>query len=251
MLAQPRVIEILENDFIPVAIYNNAGGYDKKILNHFNEPSWNYQVMRFLDADLKDIIPRKDKVWDVQGTLKRMAKALEVSGKSSSQGSAKKAESSSQTGPNKVAVFAMYCFWTGEAKLGSLDGVYETEAGFYDGREVVVVKYNDKQIDLLTLVGEAEKFDCASAVYLPDAADQKLVKDKTRLRTVRKFDFNAGYRRAPESDQKRQLSSAKSMLKKLDLTPQQWTKLNSRRVSGDSVQELLTPSQYSALKGAR
>ena len=250
MLAQPRVIEILENDFIPVAIYNNAGGYDKKILNHFNEPSWNYQVMRFLDADLKDIIPRKDKVWDVRGTLNRMAKALEVS-KKSSQGSAKKSESSSQAASNKVAAFAMYCFWTGEAKLGSLDGVSETEAGFYDGHEVVVVKYNDQEIDLLTLVDEAEKFDCASAVYLPDAADRKLVKDKTRLRTVKNFDFSSGYRRAPESDQKRQLSSAKSMLKKLDLTPQQWTKLNSRGVSGASVRELLTPSQYSALKGAR
>ena len=251
MLAQPRVVKILENDFIPVAIYNNAGGYDKKVLNHFGEPSWNYQVMRFLDADLKDIIPRKDKVWDVRGTLNRLEKALEVSKKNSPQGSTKKTESSSQTVANKVAVFAMYCFWTGEAKLGSLDGVSETEAGFYDGREVVVVKYNDQEIDLLTLVGEAEKFDCASAVYLPDAADRKLVKDKTRLRTVRNFDFSSGYRRAPESDQKRQLSSAKSMLRKLDLTPQQWTKLNSRGVSGDSVRELLTPSQYSALKGAR
>ena len=229
MLAQPRVVEILENDFIPVAIYNNTGGYDKKVLNHFGEPSWNYQVMRFLDADLKDIIPRKDKVWDVRGTLSRLEKALEVS-KKSSQGSAKKVESSSQGAANKVAVFAMYCFWTGEAKLGSLDGVSETEAGFYDGHEVVVVKYNDQAIDLLTLVGEAEKFDCASAVYLPDEADRKLVKDKTRLRTVRNFDFSSGYRRPPESDQKRQLSSAKTMLKKLDLTPKQWTKLNSRGV---------------------
>ncbi len=250
MLAQPRVVEILENDFIPVAIYNNAGGYDKKILNQFNEPSWNYQVMRFLDADLKDIIPRKDKVWDVRGTLSRMAKALEVR-KKSSEGSAKKSGPASQTVANKVAVFAMYCFWTGEAKLGSLDGVSETEAGFYDGREVVVVKYNDQEIDLLTLVAEAEKFDCASAVYLPDADDRKLVKDKTRLRTVRNFDFSSGYRRAPESDQKRQLSRAKSMLRKLDLTPAQWTKLNSRGVSGASVKEILTPSQYSALKEAR
>jgi len=88
-------------------------------------------------------------------------------------------------------------------------------------------------------------------VYLPDAADRKMVKDKTRLRTVKNFDFSSGYRRAPESDQKRQLSSAKSMLRKLDLTPMQWTKLNSRGVSGDSIKKLLSPSQYSALKGAR
>jgi len=214
VLAQPRVVEILESDFIPVAIYNNSGGYDRKILNQFNEPSWNYQVMRFLDSDLNDLIPRKDKVWDVRA-------------------------------------FAMFCFWTGEAKLGSLDGVYETEAGFYDGHEVVLVKYNEQEIDLLTLVNEAEKFDCASAVYLPDAADRKLVKDKTRLRTVKNFDFSSGYRRAPESDQKRQLSSAKSMLKKLDLTPTQWTKLNSRGVSGASVRKLLSDSQYEALRTSR
>ncbi len=250
MLAQPRVVEILERDFIPVAIYNNAGGYDQKILKQFNEQSWNYQVMRFLDADLKDLIPRKDKVWDVRGTLGRMAKALEVS-KSSSQGSAKEGQSSDRAASNKIAAFAMYCFWTGEAKLGSLEGVVETEAGFYDGREVVVVKYDDREIDLLTLVAEAEKFECASAVYLPDLADRKLVKDKTRLRTVKNFDFSTGYRRAPESDQKRQLSRAKSMLQKLDLTPEQWTKLNSRGVSGDSIQGILTPSQYSALKESR
>ena len=250
MLAQPRVVEVLENDFIPVAIYNNAGGYDKRILNQFKEPSWNYQVMRFLDADLKDIIPRKDKVWDVRGTLNRMARALEVNRKSS-QGSAKKIGGSASGVANKTAVFAMYCFWTGEAKLGSLVGVSETEAGFYDGREVVVVKYNDQEIDLLTLVGEAEKFECASAVYLSDAADRKLVKDKTRLRTVRNFDLSTGYRRAPESDQKRQLSKVKPLLNKLDLTPRQWTKLNSRRISGDSVEDLLTPSQYSALRATR
>ncbi len=250
MLAQPRVVEILENNFIPVAIYNNAGGYDQKILKQFNEPSWNYQVMRCLDADLKDLIPRKDKVWDVKGTLSRMAKALAAS-KASTKGSAELDADADQASSIKIAVFAMNCFWTGEAKLGSLDGVTETEAGFFDGREVVVVKYNDQEINLASLVGEAEKFDCASAVYLPDAADREWVKSKTRLRTVGDFDFKSGYRRAPESDQKRQLSSYKSMLQDLGLTPEQWTKLNSRGVSGTSVKKILTPSQYSNLKGKR
>ncbi len=36
----------------------------------------------------------------------------------------------------KQAVFAMYCFWTGEMKLGKIDVVITTEAGFMAGREV-------------------------------------------------------------------------------------------------------------------
>ena len=45
------------------------------------EPSWNYQVVRFLDANGKDLIPRKDKVRDVMGLATRMQKALEAAGR--------------------------------------------------------------------------------------------------------------------------------------------------------------------------
>ena len=141
----------------------------------------------------------------------------------------------------------MYCFWTGEAKLGSLDGVIETEAGFFDGHEVVVVRFDDTKIKLLDLVAEAEKFDCASAVYLSTDKDRKQVADNTRLRNVKLFSFKDGYRRAPQSDQKKQLSKVAN-LDKLGLTPMQWTKLNSSRVSGDSFQDWLSPRQVSALR---
>jgi len=128
VLAQPLIVETIEENFVPVAIYNNTGGKDKKILDQFNEPSWNYQVMRFLDPQLNDIIPRKDKVWDVHSTAVRLASAIKKSG--NTVPSYLTNVLIPETSPdNSIAVFAMYCFWTGEAKLGSLDGVIATEAG--------------------------------------------------------------------------------------------------------------------------
>lgn len=246
MLAQPLIVEALEDNFVPVAIYNNVGGVDKKVLDRFQEPAWNYQVMRFLDSDLKDVVPRKDKVWTINGTAKRLAEALGKSGKEVPSYLQNVLIPESDRG-NKYAAFAMYCFWTGEAKLGSLDGVIATEAGFYDGHEVVVVKYDEDTIKLLDLVVEAEKFECASAVYLPTKKDRDLVSTTTRLKNVKLFNAEKGYRKAPQADQKKQLSKVAG-LKELDLTPMQWTKLNSSRVSGQSFESWLSPRQLEKLK---
>ena len=247
MLAQPLIVETLEDYFVPIAVYNNAGGEDQKLLQRFKEPAWNYQVMRFMNADLEDVLPRKDRVWTLNGTARRLAKALEKSGKEVPAYLQNVLIPETDPGTKHVA-FAMYCFWTGEAKLGSLDGVIATEAGFYDGHEVVVVSYDPESIELTTLVTAAEKFDCASAVYLPDAEDRELIKNKTRLKNVKSFDPERGYRRAPQSDQKKQLSRV-SGLEKLGLTPMQLTKLNSLRTSGASMRQWLSPRQLKAYSG--
>ena len=47
----------------------------------FKEPAWNYQVVRFLDAEAKDIIPRKDRVWTIEALAMRMVEALEKHGR--------------------------------------------------------------------------------------------------------------------------------------------------------------------------
>ncbi len=246
MLAQPLIVEALEENFIPVAIYNNAGGKDKEVLNQFNEPAWNYQVMRFLSPQLNDIIPRKDKVWTIHSTATRLVSAIETSGKTA-PGYLTNVLIPESSPSNRIAVFAMYCFWTGEAKLGSLDGVIATEAGFYDGHEVVVVKYNDEKIELIDLVKNAETFDCAHAVFLPTKVEQQEIERKTRLKNVSLFSFDGGYRRAPQSDQKRQIASNEK-LKTLGLTPMQLTKINSRVVSKDSIDQWLSPRQIAKLE---
>ena len=51
---------------------------DQELLNRYEEPAWNYQVVRFLDASGKDIIPRKDRIWTLEGVASRMVQALKA-----------------------------------------------------------------------------------------------------------------------------------------------------------------------------
>jgi len=81
VLSNPRVVEAIESEFLPVLVYNNRGGEDRRLLERFNEPAWNFQVVRFLDPEGRDIIPRKDRVWTVRHLASRMIEALQVVGR--------------------------------------------------------------------------------------------------------------------------------------------------------------------------
>ena len=53
-------------------VYNNrSSGMDRELLERYQEPSWNLQVIRFLNADGADVIPRKDLVWTTSGVANR------------------------------------------------------------------------------------------------------------------------------------------------------------------------------------
>ncbi|MEM9399005.1 MAG: thioredoxin family protein, partial [Verrucomicrobiota bacterium] len=80
-LSHPVIVKAMENEFIPLAIYNNAYGYDRKILERYKEPAWNFQVIRYLDHQGNDLIPRRDRIWTVPETAKRMNEALKAFGK--------------------------------------------------------------------------------------------------------------------------------------------------------------------------
>lgn len=192
VLSDPKVVKIIRENFIPLLIHNNKPGKDAEILAKFDEPAWNYQVVRFLNADGRDLIPRKDRVWDSAGLMERMKQALAKAGPPKNQAD----------NTNRVA-FSQYCFWTGEMEIGTIDGVIRTEAGFLKGREVTLVDYDPRQISLESLTRQAKAAGVATQVF------QSL----------------EGYRKAPESDQKRQLQGTKYA--KLKLTPEQATKLNA------------------------
>ncbi len=81
VLSHPRIVEAIENEFIPVLIYNNRGGRDAEILAQYNEPAWNYQVIRFLDSSGNDIIPRKDRIWTLGAVAGRLSDALRAAGR--------------------------------------------------------------------------------------------------------------------------------------------------------------------------
>ena len=113
------------------------GGKDKALLKRFGESSWNFQVIRFLDAAGKDIIIRKDKIWSVAGVAGRMIQVLNTVGRSVPL-YLQVIFMENDIVSHGVAAFAMACFWTGEYKLGKIDGVIKTETGWYDHREVTL-----------------------------------------------------------------------------------------------------------------
>ena len=51
VLSNPALISTIENDFIPLAIFNNKGGKDIKTLDVYKEPTWNNPVVRIVNAE--------------------------------------------------------------------------------------------------------------------------------------------------------------------------------------------------------
>lgn len=79
VLSDPVIVSAIEEHFVPLLIHNNTPGRDAEVLAAYNEPAWNYQVVRFLDADGVDVIPRRDRVWKTDALAARMADALAAS----------------------------------------------------------------------------------------------------------------------------------------------------------------------------
>ena len=218
------------------------------MLKQFGEPAWNYQVVRFLNAKGRDVIPRKDRVWSLGPLAARMIAALEATKRPVPEYLQALAFDSAGSSGEKVksqAAFAMACFWTGEMKLGQIDGVVGTEAGWIDGREVTRVEYDSSVVSLRDLIARAAKAECAERVYLPATAS-KAEKRKARNARLVVGKLDGSYRRAKDSDQKRQLRGTAAS--RLRLTPVQATKVNAWiRVDATKAMEWLSPSQRADL----
>jgi len=147
VLSNPLMTEAIENEFIPLAIFNNKKGKDLEILRKYNEPTWNNPVVRIVNSKGENIVKRVASDYSAKGLYRAMVKAMENSGIPIPEymkilGK----ELSFQQNPNmKETHFKMYCFWTGEKQLGSNEGVVSTKAGFMNG-EVVKVTYDSEKI---------------------------------------------------------------------------------------------------------
>lgn len=58
VLSHPLMVEFIENEFIPLAIFNNVQGHDSEVLAFYDEPSWNNPVAHFVDDLGRDIVPK-------------------------------------------------------------------------------------------------------------------------------------------------------------------------------------------------
>ncbi len=225
VLSDPSVVESIEKNFIPLLIHNNKGGKDAEILKKYKEPAWNFQVVRFLDSEGKDLIPRKDRVWTADQLNPRIKAALQKAGKP---------HAAAQPKTERLAI-CQYCFWTGEMKIGAIEGVTRTEAGFLDGREVTMVEYDPAKLSPAEIFKQAKLNGVGISAYLenPDKlpGSKKLTPD---------------YRPAPARDQKKQIQG--TPFQKLNLTPEQATKVNAYARSNPSkALQFLTAEQRSQL----
>lgn len=149
VLSHPLMTEAIENEFIPLAIFNNKGGKDRQILNKYKEPSWNNPVVRIVNDKGENLVRRVASDYSAKGLYQAMIKALESIGNTIPEyvKILGKELSTTTTDHNlQEKHFKMYCFWTGEKQLGSQEGVLATQAGFMDRSEVVRVIYDADEI---------------------------------------------------------------------------------------------------------
>ena len=57
----------------------------------------------------------------------------------------------------ETATYSMACFWSGEAHLGTAEGVMATRTGWQEGREVVEVRYDPNRVSKQDLGRHAER----------------------------------------------------------------------------------------------
>ncbi|MEM1107904.1 MAG: VPGUxxT family thioredoxin-like (seleno)protein, type 2 [Planctomycetota bacterium] len=244
VLRDPLLVEAIEDEFEPVLVFNNQGGEDRRLLNAFSEPAWNYQVIRFLDAEGNDIIPRQDRVWTLGGVASRMIETLEVAERPVPR-YLEALSLEQQADRHATGAFSMFCYWTGEVSLGQLDGVVATEAGWLDGREVTHVTYVPEIISADQLAEQARTARCAAdKAYSPAPGNDR----PARLGGLAVGELR-GYREARASDQNRQLTGYETLLTAPGLTEMQTTKLNAFiRTNPAEALSWLSPRQAEFIK---
>lgn len=161
VLSHPLIVESIETYFIPLAIYNNKGGHDGEILKKYNEPAWNNPVVRIVDEKGKDLALRLSGNYSALGLTELMIRVLIKSqGKAPLYMQLMADELAAKAKGTNTVTYSMYCFWTGEALFGKMNGVIATTAGWQQGKEVVKVEYNPSVISKSQLDKVAEQSKC-------------------------------------------------------------------------------------------
>lgn len=237
VLSHPLLVEAIETLFVPLAIHNNKGGADAKVLKYFGEPSWNNPVVRIVDNDKKDLISRVNGNYSAWGLADAMLRALDVHGTVAPRWLELLAdELSAERKGTKTATFGMYCFWSGEREIGALSGVTETKPGFMGGREVVQVKYDPSVISYEELAGTAKNARCNSHVYTDDKGEKKKAAGIVGVGNISsESDFRL------DGDVKYYLS--KTHLRFVPMTELQAARVNSQIGKSAPYADILSPRQ--------
>ncbi len=232
VLSHPFIVEMIETHFVPLAIFNNKGGHDKKVLERFNEPSWNNPVVRVVSQQGQDIISRLSGDFSPLGLASKIKQALPITNQVVPLYFDIWYEELKGASSEEEAYLSMYCFWTGEKEIAQLDGVLSTEAGYMHGKEVVKVTYNKDKTRLKTIVKAAKSKNCADQVYVGSDSDYPEA-DKTTSK----------YR----IDKEVKYYLLKSPYKSIPMTPLQAAKVNAAIGSRKDPKVFLSDRQIALL----
>ena len=155
------------------------------------------------------------------------------------------AEAEDAAGGDEVetATFSMYCYWTGEATLGRVDGVVASRIGHWGGREIVQVDYDPRRTGVSELVGALKR---QRSFYSLIVADSEALASAPRQLAPGEVKSPRGKPRFIEP--KHSLRSRHPELAALDLTEQQRIALNSWSYFGGPMPDVLTEEQKRRLK---
>ena len=220
VLSHPLLVDAIENQFVPLAIYNNVKGHDKKILKKYNEPTWNNPVVRMVDKEGKDIQERLNGDYSQLGLLEYILNNFEDDQDIPLYLKLLHEEIVAGTKRRSKTYFEMYCFWSGEAHLGNLDGVISTTPGFMNNAEVVEVKYDSDVVSENKLVKHALSAECE------------------KVENVSEF----------KEDSDPQYYLKRTNYRFIPLSPIQKTKINAALANKESASKYLSPQQLKWLQ---
>ena len=115
VLSHPLMTEAIENEFVPLAIFNNKRGKDLEILKKYDEPTWNNPVVRIVNHKGKNIVQRVARDYSAKGLYAAMSKAITTYGNDIPEYMkilGTELSTSSRSSNIKETHFKMYCFWT-------------------------------------------------------------------------------------------------------------------------------------------
>ena len=242
VLSNRLLVDAIENEFVPVAIFNNRGGEDGEVLRLYGEPAWNNPVVRLLDAAGKDLIPRRDGLFTAGQIGSRMIEALKAARRPVPKYLEVAVEEAGVEFSDR-ATFAMSCYWSGEACLGKVDGILASRTGWLDGREVVEVVFHPGRVEYGTILERASANHCADQVF---AHDRRQLETAKGIFGARATLVEQSASAAKPSDQKYHLNH--SALRDLDLTPLQATRVNAALAAGGDPTIWLSPRQRRELR---
>ena len=233
VLTDATVVEAAETLFVPTLIYNNKP-HHAALLKSFGEPTWNNPVVRIMQPDRKELVPRHAGDYTVKGLLNRMRAALNAANTEIPPWMALSVPPT-QT---ETATFGMYCFWSGEVAIGGLDGVLSTQAGFLDGHEVVEVTYDPSVIAFKSLYSKAKAAGQADHVFARTTEQAKAVPAAKRTDAPI---------RVSKKDDKYQMK--RHPLAQVPMSDVQRTKVNAAIGRGQDPRVYLSPRQIAAWVG--